>query len=256
MLKDFTKETFDIIIQAGQSNAEGYGCGPVEKPYQPKDTVCYLDKDLTITKASERVRENEIYGNFALSFADRYLKDGRLKEGRKLLIVRSAVAGTGFFDHRWGMEDDLYLQMMEMIRTALSLNPNNRVVAFLWHQGETDALGRVSYDVHYNNLFKLFSSVRIEFNIPKIPFITGSFVPYWISKRAENCAPILEAIKTVCNGDRYSFFVETEGLLSNVEELKRPTLGWSDDIHFSRKSLYELGNRYYDAFLKLTEETK
>ena len=28
MLRDFSKEAFDIIIQAGQSNAEGCGLGP------------------------------------------------------------------------------------------------------------------------------------------------------------------------------------------------------------------------------------
>ena len=51
-----------------------------------------------------------------------------MEPGRKILILRTAVGGTGFRDHRWGMTDDLYLQMMEMIRTALSLNPKNRNV--------------------------------------------------------------------------------------------------------------------------------
>ena len=176
MLKDFREEIFDIIVQAGQSNAEGYGCGSVDTPYQPKDSVWYLDGDFTITKAAERVMKNEIHGSFSLSFADRYLQDGRLTEGRKLLILRSAVGGTGFYDRRWGMEDDLYLRMMEMIRTALSLNPKNRVIAFLWHQGETEANGDVSYDVHFNNLSGLFSSVRREFDLPNVPFIAGDFV--------------------------------------------------------------------------------
>ena len=49
MLKDFTKESFDILIQAGQSNSEGYGFGPVDNPYQPNDRVWYLNGDFTIT---------------------------------------------------------------------------------------------------------------------------------------------------------------------------------------------------------------
>lgn len=40
MLKDFSEEKFDIIIQAGQSNSEGYGFGKVEGPYEPSDRMC------------------------------------------------------------------------------------------------------------------------------------------------------------------------------------------------------------------------
>lgn len=251
MLKDFTQERFDIILQAGQSNAEGCGCGPVNEPYQPKDSVWYLDSDFTITKAKEQVTKNEPLGNFSLSFADRYLKDGLLENGRNLLIIRSAVGGTGFVDHRWGMTDDLYLRMMEMVRTALALNPENRLVAFLWHQGETDVHGKMSYQTHYNNLSTLLASVRAEFNGPNLPFVAGDFVPLWKQDKEEACAEIVNAMQDVCNNLGYGRFVTTEGLLSNYEELGRPTLDWVDKIHFSRKSQYELGNRYYDAFLTL-----
>lgn len=37
MLKDFTQEKFDIIVQAGQSNSEGYGVGPTEHTYNPNN---------------------------------------------------------------------------------------------------------------------------------------------------------------------------------------------------------------------------
>ena len=47
-------------------------------------------------------------------------------------------------------------------------------------------------------------------------------------------------------------FVDTQGLRSNwsvnaVHPLKRV-----DEVHFCRESLYELGERYYDAFAELT----
>lgn len=254
MLKDFTQERFDIILQAGQSNAEGCGCGPVDEPYQPKDTVWYLDSDFTITKAKEQVRENEIRGDFSLSFADRYLQEGLLEDGRSLLIIRSSVGGTGFTDHRWGMTDDLYLRMMEMVRTALALNPENRLVAFLWHQGENDVNKKQSYKPHYDNLSTLLASVREEFNVPKLPFVAGDFVPLWKQDKEEACAEIVNAMIDVCKNLGCGKFVTTEGLLSNYEELGRPTLNWLDNIHFSRKSLYELGNRYYDAFLEIKND--
>ena len=43
MLKDFTKEKFDIIIQAGQSNAEGNGMGNVEKYFQLLMKILWKD---------------------------------------------------------------------------------------------------------------------------------------------------------------------------------------------------------------------
>lgn len=41
---------YDIIIQAGQSNAEGSGRGPVstEKKYIPQASICYLTSQKTI----------------------------------------------------------------------------------------------------------------------------------------------------------------------------------------------------------------
>ena len=42
MLKDFTKEKFDIIILSGQSNAEGNGMGNVEKAYTPTEEVWFM----------------------------------------------------------------------------------------------------------------------------------------------------------------------------------------------------------------------
>lgn len=251
MLKDFTKERFDIILQAGQSNAEGYGCGPVEKPYQPKDTVWYMDGDFTMTKAAERVWLNEIHGHFGLSFADCYIKDGLLENGRKLLILRCAVGSTGFADHRWGLTDDLYLRMLEMVRTALALNPENRLVAMLWHQGETDVKSKVTYETHYENLSGLLASVRKELDLPNLPFIAADFVPSWRDKYAQVCNPVIRAMRDVCQNFEHATFVETDGLLCNFEKMERPTAGWVDGIHFCRESQYELGHRYYDAFLTL-----
>ena len=254
MLKDFTKEKFDILIQAGQSNAEGYGFGSVENPYQTDERVWYLNQDGTISIAAEKVKNNGIQSNFALSFAREYLNAGRLEEGRKLLILRAAVGGTGFLDRRWGLTDDLYLRMMEMIRTALSLNPENRLVALLWHQGENDVVHGATFEQHYQNLFSLVQTVRETFQVPSLPFIAGDFVHQWkyFSKYKDACIPVMDAICAVCRDCGHAGFVETDGLHSNAQELTEHPLGWSfDDIHFSRRAIYELGIRYFERFVEL-----
>lgn len=247
MLRDFTKERFDVVIQAGQSNAEGYGFGPVEKPYQPTDRVWYLNADFTVSIAAEKVTGNEIQSNFSLSFAERYVKEGLLAEGRKLLIIRSAVGGTGFCTHEWGPEDPLYLRMIDLTKTAMELNPENRLVGLLWHQGENEADRGVDFDTHCGYLSTFVRLAREAFGAPDLPFVAGDFVEGW---RADHPASkqVSDAMRAVCRDAGHAAFVETDGLLSNLDELHRNPLGWEDPIHFSRKAIYALGERYFDAF--------
>jgi hypothetical protein len=141
--------------------------------------------------------------------------------------------------------------MIQMISTALELNDQNRLVALLWHQGETDAELSVTFDEHYKNLMTFVRSVREAFKVPRLPFIAGDFVPYWKSNHIEISAPVADAIKAVCNDCKCGSFVETDGLLSNCQQLDYNPLGWRDTVHFSRKSVYELGKRYYEAFVNL-----
>lgn len=133
MLKDFTREKFDIIIQAGQSNSEGFGIGSVDNPYWSDERVWYLTKDGIITFACEGVLANEIQGNYSLSFARKYIDEGYLQENRKLLILRASMGSTGFLSGQWMKTGNCYLSMMAMCLTALKLNSENRLVALLWH---------------------------------------------------------------------------------------------------------------------------
>ena len=64
MLKDFTKEKFDIIIQAGQSNAEGYGFGPASEPYTPCDKVYYLKRIVGLPGDTIAFYNGELYVNY------------------------------------------------------------------------------------------------------------------------------------------------------------------------------------------------
>jgi len=246
MLENYKNDMFDIIIQGGQSNAEGCGGGPVKDEYIPSENVLYMNNDLTISIAEERIWDGNKTNDFSLSFAREYLKSGRLETGRKILIIRSAVGGTGWADNRWGMTDDLYLKMIEMIKTSLDLNTENKLIAFLWHQGETDSGS--SRDVHYNHLRELVESVRNIYKSPNLPFIAGDFVHEWKNATfgSEKEVPAVQAIKDVCEDIGYAAFVETSELNSNNQDT-----GCGDTIHFSREALNQLGVKYFNAFLKI-----
>jgi len=240
MLEKHKNDLFDIIIQGGQSNAEGCGGGPVTDEYIPSENVLYMNNDFTVSIAEERIWDGNKTNEFSLSFSREYIKSGKLEQGRKILVVRAAVGGTGWADNRWGMGQDLYLNMMRMVKAALELNPRNELKAFVWHQGETDS--GTATEIHYNHLIALVKSVRETYNYNNLPFIAGDFVNEWKMKNLQACGPVSTAIRNVCR-DLGGAFVETSDLKSNNQEI-----GNGDDIHFSRNALDIMGRRYFEAF--------
>ena len=109
----------DVFILAGQSNAEGNGLGESEREpkrnplvlweYDPQSIAWIKDENgkdkLTLVYPSDYAvciaGENKGAGNLAYSFAKRYIENGLLKEGRKLLFVKAAIGGTGFCKQQW-----------------------------------------------------------------------------------------------------------------------------------------------------------
>ena len=257
-------DCYDIFIQAGQSNAEGTGYGPVTQAYLPDERICYLDVVKTVSEQNGRIHVeyadtpfsikmadeqdrviNDIerrVGDFSLTFAKAYINAGMLKQGRKVLIIRTAVGGTGFQRKHWGVDDDLYLKMLQMTDYALSLNPENQLKGVLWHQGEHDAFEGNTPENYRNQLTALVKSVKERYNQPDLPFICGEFAREWKAENIEICEPILQVIKEVAQaqGGR---FVETGDLPTNHE-----ATGSDDNIHFCRESLHILGQRYFEAY--------
>lgn len=256
-------DKFDIIVIAGQSNAEGYGVGEVQDEYIPTPAIWQLEQPLTaehkpetvvvtfigqpvLSIAKEKSTNNGKIGNLALSFAKKYLDSGLLKADRKLLIVRFGIGGTGFKKGHWGLKDAVYLKLLETIDYTLSMNKENRLTAFLWHQGEHDAFEKNDPDIFEKQLYDMITSVRNRYNTPTLPFIAGDFVQDWKNKNLSDCKPIMEKIRSVIKRIGNAAFVETDGLLSNDEKNAN-----GDDIHFCRESLYELGKRYFEKYSEL-----
>ena len=269
---DFEKADYDIIIEAGQSNAQGCGRGPVTEEYVPDEDIMYLVRDfavlegisngkwsfdltykntpLRIEVADERDGAGGRVGDFALTFAKKYKENGFLAEGRKLLIIRAGVGGTGFKKKQWTPDGAVYLKMLEMIDFATALNEKNRLVAFLWHQGEHDAFEGNPPDVFEDQLRFMIDSVKERYNAPEIPFVSGDFVNEWKSENIESCTPIIERIKRI-TAEQGGMFVEASDLSSNNQ-----AVGNGDNIHFSRESLHILGIRYFDAFSEIMRNSR
>lgn len=258
-------DKYDIIIQAGQSNAEGFGIGPDRAEYVANPNVLYLEAEKTVTplpvsvavefadtpyqiqEADYRMGEQGKIGDFALSFANEYVKNGYLEEGRKLLIVRAAVGGTGYKTGQWGEGNILEEKMFELTDYALGLNPGNRVVAFLWHQGETEVLAQNEPERFGEQFKRTLQRVRAAYG-KDFPILAGEFTEKFVEKYPEYSAKILPVLKDTVNGMENAATVGTKWLFSNEDAVKN-----GDFYHFSREALRFLGARYFYVFEQLRE---
>lgn len=259
----------DIIILAGQSNAVGYGCGETSYCLKHMDQVMVLydDQPEDYVKDTDGNDVLAIYepwkfklidankgytGSLAMRFADAYIEEGLLESGRKLLVVRCAVGGTGFSKGLWGVGQLLYRRMVDLVGYAMSLNPDNRVVAFLWHQGECDAFENAdwAFDVkkntYYNQLKSVVMGIRAYCNISNLPFLCGGFTDEWSRDYQIHCDAISAGLQQVCQDIGNAAYAETTGLLSNNQKV-----GNGDTIHFCKDAVYTLGERYFENYQKI-----
>ena len=260
------KQAYDIVILAGQSNAEGCGVGAVEQEYIPDDRICALrpemtvehrpdnvyiefaDKPFNLSIAQEKISDGKKYGNLSLTFCKQYIESGLLAEDRKILIIRMGVGGTGFYKHQWGLQDILYKKLIEITDYALSLNEENKVVAFLWHQGEHDAFEGNPPATYGEQLTALITDARRRYG--DMPFISGDFVNEWKQKNITSCQPIIDEMQKVMQTVDKAKFVQTADLPSNNQDTQN-----GDDIHFCRQSLHQLGKRYFAAYKEILNES-
>lgn len=256
-------EGYDIILQAGQSNADGYGHGPAANPYVPDERILYYTagtpdaadyhppEDAAVVVADERPNpsggEEDRLGDFSLSFAKAYVEQGLLKEGRKLLIVRTAVGASGFLKAYWRVGDPLYQRMLCLLDRALELHPGNRLVAMLWHQGEHEAAFGNDPQRYREQLQAVVESLREHAASPALPFVCGGFCDQWAQKNQPACDNVMEAIRFAADAVGGAY-VETADLRSNDQKT-----GDGDEIHFCREDLQELGRRYFEAFTRLIQ---
>lgn len=188
------------------------------------------------------VKGNTVRGRVCLYFADICLVNFCETRERQVLLVQTAVGGTGFNGKHWDAGDVLSEKMYRMVDAALALHSENRIVAFLWHQGEYDVNHGTSPENMEQNLAVLLRNIEDKYacNFPKI---AGDFTPDFISEKGEIAVKIGKSIRKVfCEFDGY--FVSTEKLQSNRQVVKEN----GEIVHFARGSLQELGKRYWDKF--------
>lgn len=217
------------------------------------DLIRNIPEKLEIAVAEEPLGPSGKIGKFPLVFAKHYAEK-MLEPGRKILVINAGVGGAGFFPDGWGVGNVLYTRLVKMVKEAMQYNEQNRIVAFLWHQGENDSLRNPDwseekrYQVHKDNLMTMMNDFKQTFSLHNLPFVSAGFCDEWYLTTKATCDAVLRAVKDCCE-EMHGIFIPTNGLLSNNEKT-----GNGDNIHFCRESLHILGKRYYDAYVKIVSE--
>jgi hypothetical protein len=282
-----TTSGYDIIIVGGQSNAVGAGLGPFTDSYANPTIDARImqlgrigDQNLTVIPATW-VQDSITYDalqhwvipaqrktmGFAIPFARRYIADGHLAANRKVLIVPTAYGGTSIL--KWLGEistptttpNALYDDMRDRVRTALALPGNNRIVAFLWHQGESDikftldGKNGMTASVYKQKFTTLVNKIRTNFpSNPKFPIVAGDYVPAWRDTGGSEKATIVAAFekinRDVLSADGKGGVVSSAGLIANYPAY---TTAETQVVHFSAASQVSLGDRYYKKWKGLQD---
>jgi hypothetical protein len=245
---------YDIIVVAGQSNSVGRGFGDFTDDKSKDSSIFQLGRfgvhNLQIIPADDSLEQNDPSPNdgtgLAMSFAREYVKAH--SGGRPVLIIPAGRSGSSILE--WDPSNSaLYSDMRARTLAALAMSNDSRVVAFLWHQGETDILKIESGNVEkanaeiYRAKFKnLVSQIKADFSVRgAFPVLAGEVLQSWKSGSQAKQQVTNVVASTIAENN--GLFVPSTGLHSNLQDGVL-----SDEIHFSAKSAVLYGKLYYNAF--------
>lgn len=244
--------------------------------------ICALNIDLSIkVGATEPIQHQEEFPykfsgtgmkegktitnnfGFAFSFAREYIRQGRLEKGRKILLVGCGKGQTSFKSGRWmSPNGSLYKGTIERAKEAFKKNDignNNRFVAILWHQGESD----IKYPENYReNLSNSLNGIRnnIQQNNPQdIPILLGGLTNEGNTKAEERARERftrdnIKEVTTMKGNINFKFIPSDDSLKSatyNGYNLFNHDLlsdKFTEIDHFSKSSQIEFGKRYFYVF--------
>lgn len=232
-----TATNYDIIIIAGQSNACGAGTrntgtstrGPIYNAANdaPNARIKQFSRGNTIIEARDPLEHTQDRNGyrpsvgFGMSFAKEYIIRGLLTAGRNILIIGCGWGGSSMFNttYYWrkptagnNLSTSLHNITISRVNAAKPLiGSTSKIVAFLWHQGESDAATIATNTTNYNlykaALKETLTSMRSEImrfynQAYQFPILLGGLAPdAWINR-------ITNARFPTANSDAMTFLIQ------------------------------------------------
>jgi hypothetical protein len=235
---------YDVILLAGQSNMVGWSGGGVNSAIDTTDPRirCWPGTGPNLGQiilAADPLPHRELRGindiGLGMTFAREYVKT--IPFNRSVLLVCAALGGTGFIGNRWNPGNDLHSWAVSAVNQVLGLDPSNKFVAILWHQGEAD-VGNSNYQ---SQLDAGLTAFRAQITgAANVPIITGDFVEAWVGTESDRIATqnIIRQTNIRLPGIAHASATGTTGPIG-------------DPLHFSAADCRVMGKRYYVAYQSL-----
>lgn len=150
-------------------------------------------------------------------------------------LIPCAEGGSSIDE--WDKDGALFRHAVNEAKFAME---NSKLIAILWHQGESDSHSG-KYKDYYQKLEALVKSFRKELGVLEIPFIVGGLGDYLgKSGFGRSCVEydlIDQELLKYAENNKNSYFVTGKNLYSNP-----------DGIHINAESQRRFGIRYYEAY--------
>jgi hypothetical protein len=236
-----------VIAVLGQSNAFGMGV-PVDvagvdqaHPLVHQWAMCGPSEGTAVLAADPLLHETPSRGvGFAMTFA----KSLACETGRTVLLIPGARGDTSFTPkngYTWDPADthtrvNLYRKAVEAIDAALAGYPDSRVVAVLWHQGETD-VPLTPAPAYQSRLDALIQDLRERYGAD-VPFLVGQMVPEEMERSDKDYSAINAVHAGIANRVPRTAFIEGPRAAYNSET----------DRHYSAEGQRSLGGAMWSAY--------
>ena len=127
------------------------------------------------------------------------------------------------------------------VKKAREAQKSGRIVALLWHQGESDAKRQTPE--YREKLREVVRNFRRDLKLgDDVPFIAGDMASFY-------APPILDHIDIVDNALKDLAQSEPGVVLVTTKDMTHR----GDRLHFDTASLHALGARYYEAYRRFSE---
>ena len=124
------------------------------------------------------------------------------------------------------------------IKKARAAQKSGRIVAVLWHQGESDAHKQT--ENYLEKLRTVVRNFRRDLQLDdNVPFIAGDMASFYEEKISAHIDIVDHALEVLAVEEPAFRVVHTKDLNHR-----------GDNLHFDTASQHELGRRYYEAYLQ------
>jgi hypothetical protein len=227
---------YDVIVLAGQSNMVGRN-GPIDGVLDATDPriLMYGFNAQAVALAQDPLDHQDEGANtigMGLTFAKAHL--ATMPANRSVLLVPVAKGGTAFNTGFWRAGGGGDAPAIARTNAAMAQGAGvNRLVAVLWHQGESDqAVTQAQYEADLDALIARWRA-GMTGATAATPFVCGGLLVGGTQTAAGVSAALLNTPIRVSHAG----YAASTGLVSG-----------GDNLHFSAASQRTLAARYFAAF--------